>query len=91
VLELTREQARLSLDYTGDVEQLRVALAQSDLTLTPGLAGTATDAIGGDYTLSLAGGAKPAPADSGAAGGGGAAGPAPEKPAEGAGSSGPGK
>jgi hypothetical protein len=95
VLELTREQARLSLDYTGDVDQLRVALAQSDLTLAPGLAGTATDAVGGDYTLSLAGGARPAPVDSGAAAGGATEAapekPAPETPADGAGPSGPGK
>lgn len=87
VLELTREQARLSLDYTGDVEQLRVALAQSDLTLAPGVAGTATDAVGGDYTLSLAGGARPAPADAGA----GTDAATPEKPAEGAAPAGPGK
>jgi hypothetical protein len=87
VLELTREQARLSLDYTGDVEQLRVALAQSDLTLAPGVAGTATDAVGGDYTLTLAGGAKPAPANAGA----GTDAATPEKPAEGTAPSGPGK
>ena len=65
VLELTRDQARLSLDYTGDVDQLRVALAQSDLTLMQ-----VTDpaaASSGDYTLSLTGGGRPAPAESGTA------------------------
>jgi hypothetical protein len=53
VLELTRDRARLELDYTGDVNQLRVALAQSDLTLAPAPFGT--EATPGDYTLSLAG------------------------------------
>jgi len=81
VLELTRDHARLSLDYTGDVDQLRVALAQSDLTLAPGAGGA--DPAAGDYTLSLAGGAKPAPAGTDAA--------TPEKPAEGTAPSGPGK
>lgn len=72
VLELTREQARLSLDYTGDVDQLRVALAQSDLTLAPAT-DQATDqaadpaaASYGDYTLTLSGAGRPAPAESGA-------------------------
>src|SRR5690606_12707174 len=63
VLELTRDRARLELDYTGDVNQLRVALAQSDLTLAPAPFGT--EATPGDYTLSLAG-ASMAPAESGA-------------------------
>jgi len=85
VLELTREQARLSLDFTGDVEQLRVALAQSDLTLGP--AGGGADAAAGDYTLSLAGGAKPAPGETGV----GTEPAAPGKPNEGAGPAGPAK
>jgi hypothetical protein len=84
VLELTRERARLELDYTGDVEQLRVALAQSDLALAQA---AGVDVPPGDYTLSLAGGGRTAPGDSGA----GTEPAAPGAPSEGTGPTGPGR
>jgi Uncharacterized protein conserved in bacteria (DUF2066) len=87
VIELTRDQARLELAYAGDVDQLRVALAQSDLALAQGAGGP--DAAAGDYTLSLAGGARMAPADAGAGAGVGTEPAAPGKPNEGAPPAGP--